>query len=120
MSRVVLNERGIKHLFSGKGAVGRIIDGKARLIHDHAKSNIQTRLVARSGDLEANLRMIKIDSADGYHVVVGTDAKHRGFAYARALETGINPETGEEMGFHESKAFMVPAVIQSGFRLRRA
>lgn len=132
MSRVVLNERGIKHLFSGKGAVGRIIDKKADLIYNNAKAVIQEKLVSRTGDLEAALRKVPRELPDGYHVAVGSDAQHRGFPYARALELGIDPTTGGPLlagntrGVDgpqvpvEDKAFMVPAVRKSGFRLRRA
>lgn len=127
MNRVVLYERGIKRLFTRQGSVGRIIDQKATLIENNARTIIQTKLVSRTGDLEAHLRKIPIDSPDGYHVAVGSDAQHRGFPYARALELGIDPTTGGPLlaGRNhnvpvEDKAFMVPAVKASGFRLRRA
>ena len=132
MSRVVLNEAGIRHLFSSKGAVGRIIDRKAALIESNARQIIQEKFVSRTGDLEAHLRKIPADLPDGYHVRVGSDAQHRGFPYARALELGIDPTTGGPLlggntrGTEgpnvpiEDKAFMVPAVRKSGFRLRRA
>jgi len=99
--------------------VGKIIDAKAEMIRAAALTNIQTKTSARSGDLEGSLRKIPIQG-DVYHVAVGSDATHRGFPYARALETGINPLTGAPMNFHENKSFMVPAVRSAGFRLRRA
>ncbi len=131
MSSVTLNERGIRKLFSREGAVGRMIDEKANLIEDNARNIIHTKLVSRSGDLEAQLRKVPRDLPDGYHVAVGSDAQHRGFPYARALELGIDPigggplrggntrggSPGVEVG---DKAFMVPAVRASGFRLRKA
>lgn len=132
MSYVVLYERGIKRLFTRQGPVGRIIDQKASLIEGNARNIIQTKLVSRTGDLEAALRKIPKDSPDGYHVVVGSDAQHRGFPYARALELGIDPFTGDPLRGGNTrqeggpqvevgdKSFMVPAVRKSGFRLRRA
>lgn len=132
MSHVVLNERGIRHLFSREGAVGRIIDAKAKLIEDNARTIIQSKFVSRTGDLEAGLRKVPIDSPEGYHVAVGSDAQHRGFPYARALELGIDPTTGGPLLAGntrspegptvpvEDKSFMVPAVRKSGFRLRKA
>lgn len=125
MSRVVLNERGIKHLFSRKGAVGRIIDQKANLIEEHAKSNIQTKITRRTGDLIDGMKKVEFDSPAGYHVVVGTHSEHTHgpsgpFPYARALETGIDPLSGAPMNYHHDFSFMVPAVRQAGFRLRRA
>lgn len=132
MSYVVLNERGIQRLFTRQGAVGRIIDHKAQLIEDNARTIIQSKFVSRTGDLEAHLRKVPLDSPQGYHVAVGSDAQHRGFPYARALELGIDPTTGGPLlGGNtkgpdgpsvvvEDKSFMVPAVRKSGFRLRRA
>jgi len=125
MSHVVLNERGIRHLFSRKGAVGRIIDNKAALIHDNALSNIQSKLQRRTGDLIEGLKKVPLEDATGYHVAVGTHSEHTHgpsgpFPYARALETGIDPLTGAPMNYHFDFAFMVPAVRQSGFRLRKA
>jgi hypothetical protein len=130
MSYVVLNERGIKRLFTRQGAVGRIIDQKAKLIEDNARTIIQSKFVSRTGDLEAGLKKVPLDSPEGYHVAVGSDAQHRGFPYARALELGINPITGGPLlggntrgpdgpqVLVEDKAFMVPAVLKSGFRRR--
>lgn len=132
MAHVVLYERGIKSLFRREGPVGQIVDKKADLILANARNVIQTKLVSRSGDLEAALRKIPRFEAGVYHAVVGSDAQHRGFPYARALELGIDPTTGGPLlggntrGVEgpkvpiEDKAFMVPAVRASGFRLRRA
>ena len=120
MSRTKINEQGIQRMLSFEGPIGRHVSFKARQIHRFARSNIQTKLDSRTGDLEAALRQIDLNDSTGYHVVVGTDAQHRGFPYARALETGRNPFTGEEMAFYRDTSFMVPAVISAGFRLRQA
>lgn len=119
MSHVVIYDDALKRvLTSRRGPVGNILMQKASVILGHARTNIQTRLVSRTGDLEAALRRVPIEDSSGFHVAVGTDAHHRGFPYARALETGINPQTGEPMAFQEDKSFMVPAVIAAGFRPR--
>lgn len=120
MSRVVLNNAGINHLLhSPTGPVAGIINRKAELIFQHAGANLRSKTSSRTGDLEASLRKIPRADPGGYHVVVGADATHRGFPYARALETGINPFTGEPMNFTEfSPGYMVPAVRQAGFRPR--
>lgn len=131
MSHVVLYERGIKRLFSKQGAVGRIIDTKADAIYRNAALIIQEKFASRTGDLEASLHKVPIDNPQGYHVAVGADAHHRGFPYARALELGIDPIGGGPLlGGNtkgqgpsvpiEDKAYMVPAVKRSGFRLRKA
>lgn len=127
MSRVVIHDAVLRRLLrSRQGPVGKIVDKKAKAIEGFARTNIHTKLVSRTGDLEAALRRIPIEDSAGYHVAVGSDAQHGAerpsgeFPYARALETGINPFTGESMGFKEDKSFMVPAVRQAGFRLRRA
>lgn len=119
MSRVEIYDSGIRHLFaSPTGSVAKIVREKASAIERNARTNMQTKLDSRSGDLEAALRQIPIPDPDGYRVVVGSDATHRGFPYARALETGVNPLTGEPMNFHKGTSFMVPAVEQAGFRRR--
>jgi hypothetical protein len=121
MSSVVIYERALNRLlYSRTGTVGRIIDQKADAIFKNAELNIQETFESRTGDLEGGLRKIPKESRTGYHVVVGSGATHRGFPYARALETGINPLTGAAMNFKEDKAFMVPAVKRAGFRLRKA
>ena len=123
MSYVVIYERALNRLlYSRTGPVGKIIDKKADAIFKNAELNIQEKFESRSGDLEGGLRKIPRESRAGlgYHVVVGSGATHRGFPYARALETGINPITGADMNFKEDKAFMVPAVRRAGFRLRKA
>ena len=125
MSYVVINDRALKRLLTSRsGPVGRIIDKKADLIETNARSNIQSTLQRRTGDLIEGLTKIPKEDATGYHVVVGTKAIHSHgqsgpYPYARALETGINPLTGEPT-VHRQFPFMVPAVTQSGFRLRRA
>lgn len=120
MSRVFIREAGVRKFFSDPhGPVATIINKHAEEIYQQARVNIMVTLDPRTGDLEASLRKIPFIGADGfYHVAVGADAQHRGFPYARALETGINPFTGEPMNFHESKAYMVPAVKAVGFSPR--
>ena len=121
MTHLVLNNSGIRHLFKNpRGPIAKVINEKAERIRSAAETNIKTKTSARSGDLEGALRKIPREGAEFYHVVVGSDATHRGFPYARALETGINPLTGADMNFKEDKSFMVPAVRSAGFRLRRA
>jgi hypothetical protein len=124
MSGVVIYERAMHRFLTKRtGPVAKIIDEKAERIRSAAETNLMTKTEARTGDLEGSLRKIPRDGPGGYHVVVGSDAKHRGFPYAKALETGINPLTGVEMNFKAGKlsfAFMVPAVRTAGFRLRRA
>lgn len=120
MSRVVINEAGVRHLFSNpRGPVARLIDQHAEEIFQQARVNILVGFDERTGDLDASLHKVHFTGPDGfYHVAVGADAEHRGFPYAKALETGINPFTGADMAFKEDKAYMVPAVQQAGFRRR--
>ena len=125
MSRVVLDEAGLRALLiSPGGPVSRHIQKKARQIHSHAFTNISTLTVERTGDLIGSLRMIGFDAADGHHVAVGADAihthgkKHGPFPYAKALETGHDPLTGRPMHYKKNFAYMIPAVLQSGFRPR--
>lgn len=119
MSRVVLYEKGIRNLFANpRGPVAKIVEEKARRIEQNALGNIQRRLDSRTGDLVQSMRRVPILDPRGYRVVVGADAQHRGFNYARALETRVNPDTGVPMNFHKETAFMIPAVRQSGFRPR--
>jgi hypothetical protein len=118
MSRVVLNNQGIRRLFSNpQGPVARIVNARADRILSNAERNINMNMDSRTGDLLGSLRKIPI-AAEVYHVVVGADAQHRRFPYALALETGKNPLTGEDMKFNYDYAYMVPAVRQSGFRQR--
>lgn len=119
MSRVVLNNQGIRRMFANpQGPVARIINVRAERIRAAAEHNIRMNTDSRTGDLLASLRKIPIADPEGYRVVVGADAKHRGFAYAKALETGVNPDTGAPMKFNFDYAYMVPAVASSGFRRR--
>lgn len=122
MSRVVIYDAALNRLLkSSTGPVARIIDGKAERIFQGARAQISQKYDSRTGDLEAGLRKIPRDTDQGYSVAVGSDATHRGFPYARALETGINPWTGEPMNIDSSKiGFMVPAVRAAGFRQRGA
>ena len=125
MSRVVLYEAGLNRLLrSPNGPVARHIDKKAAQIKQQAFGNISTRTRFRTGDLLGSLKSIPFEGPDGHHVAVGADAHHThgqsgAFPYARALETGINPLTGERMHYRRGPfAYMVPAVLQSGFRQR--
>lgn len=120
MSHVVINTAALNRLLKGPtGPVAKVINQKAESIFQHARSNIQSKIDSRTGDLEASLRKIPVNDPDGYRVVVGADATHRGFPYALALETGINPLTGAEMNFTDfAPGYMVPAVRQAGFRQR--
>lgn len=125
MSRVVLNEAGLNALLkSPTGPVSRFVQKKASQIHSHAFTNISTLTVKRTGDLLGSLRMIAFEGADGHHIAVGADAIHSHgksgpFPYARALETGIDPLSGAPMHYVNGPfAYMVPAVLQSGFRPR--
>lgn len=121
MSHTVIYGRAMHRFLTKRGGpVAKIIDEKAEKIRAAAETNIKTKTEARTGDLEGSLRKIPRDGPGGYHVVVGADATHREFPYAKALETGINPLTGAPMKFGNTKAFMVPAVRTAGFRLRRA
>lgn len=116
MSRTVLYEKGIQHLFSSpRGPVAKIIRGKADLIESNARKIIQSKYVSRTGDLEGRLRQVPISDPLLFRIAVGTDAQHRGFNYARALETG-QTDTGVELRVGEDKiGFMKPAVQASGF-----
>ena len=121
MSRVVIYDKGIRNLFfNSRGPVAKIIDHKARLIERNAHANIQRKFDSRTGDLLASLRKVpKTDLTAGYSVAVGADAQHRGFNYARALETGKNPDTGADMRFtNVEPGYMIPAVRSAGFRQR--
>jgi hypothetical protein len=105
------------------GPVARIINERADRIYRAAGSNIAQKMQERTGDLAGSLKTIPIHDPSGYRVVVGADAQHSHgksgpFPYARALETGINPLTGEPMHFRHDFSFMVPAVRSSGFRQR--
>lgn len=119
MSRVFIREAGIRRFFSDPNSpVAKIIDRYAQEIKLQALANIMVTFNPRSGDLEGALRTVPFIGRDGfYHVAVGTDATHRNFPYARALETGINPLTGEPMSFG-AKPYMVPAVEAVGFSRR--
>ena len=121
MSYVRLNERGITKLFSNpRGPVAMIIDHKARLIERNAREVIGRKYESRTGDLVEALRIVPINDPSLYRVAVGTDAQHRGFAYARALETGQTRD-GVEMKVAPAKVgFMKPAVQASGFIPRGA
>lgn len=127
MSRVVLNESGLNRLLlSPQGPVGRFVQRKATQIHSHAFTNINEKIDKRTGDLLGSLRMIAFDDQFGHHVAVGADAIHSHgksgpFPYAKALETGHDPLTGQSMGYRfgpTTFSYMIPAVEQSGFRRR--
>lgn len=120
MSRVVINNSGIQALFANpRGPVAKIINQKADLILRLGRQIASDKFESRSGDLDASFKRRELLDPAGYHVAVGADAQHRGFAYARALETGINPATGAPMNFkHVEPGFMVPAVQAAGFRRR--
>lgn len=117
MSRVVLNEAGIRHLFSNpQGPVAKIIREKANLIESHARANINSNFDSRTGDLAESLHQVEIQ-VEPFHIAVGANATHRGYPYALALETGINPLTGGAPT-HGKFPYMVPAVGQAGFTPR--
>lgn len=119
MSRVEIYDTALKRLLASRqGPVGRIVEQKAEAIFQAAQTNIAATFEPRTGDLQASLKKVPIEDEDGFHMAVGADAQHRGFPYARALETGVNPLTGEDMVFKEDKAYMVPAVVAAGFRQR--
>lgn len=119
MSRVILYEKGIRHLFANpRGPVAKIIHAKADRIESNARAIITSKYEARTGDLEGGLKQVDIPDPRGFRIAVGSGAQHRGFNYARALETG-QTEGGVELRISPAKVgFMVPAVQQSGFRRR--
>ncbi len=122
MSYVRINDVGIARLFTDtRGPVARHVDLRADRILENARLNIARKIDSRTGDLAASLKRSPVFSTRGGRMmaVVGADAKHRGFNYARALETGINPDTGAPMKFSGEFSYLVPAVRQSGFRQRR-
>lgn len=133
MSRVVIHDAAIKRLFANpNGPVAKLIKEKANAIESHARTNIQTKYVSRTGELEGSLHQVPFTGPDGsYHIAVGADAQHRGFPYARALELGKDPIGGGPLlggntqGGPPQKpvddkkiGYMVPAVRSAGFRER--
>lgn len=121
MSRVVIYDAGIRALFSNPlGPVAKIVHRFADRIEENARLNIRRTFDSRSGDLEESLHQVPIET-QVFHIAVGANATHRGFPYALALETGINPLTGGPMDRlnQGSYPYLVPAVRQSGFRQRR-
>lgn len=118
MSRVVIHHAALKHfLTSREGPVGRHVKKKANHIEREAEGIISAMFEVRTGDLADSLKQIPFDRDGVPHIAVGTNAVHRGYPYARALETGINPWDGGEAS-HGKHAYMVPAVIAAGFRQR--
>lgn len=120
MSRVVIYDAGIQALFvNPRGPVAKILNEKADTILELGRNIAAEKFESRSGDLEASFRKIEINDPGGYHIAVGNNAQHRGFAYARALETGINPVDERPMNFKNVEpGYMVPAVRAAGFRRR--
>lgn len=120
MSYVKLNNAGINAMFRNpRGPVAQRLHARADRIEAAARGNINKNMDSRTGDLLASLRKVPFQGVDGFfHIAVGADAVHRGFPYAKALETGINPLTGADMKFNFDYAYMVPAVTQAGFRRR--
>jgi hypothetical protein len=128
MSRVVINEPGMRKFFSDPhGPVAKIINERADEILRLGEQIARSKFERRSGDLFGSFRKIPFVAPDGYHVAVGNNARHRGFSYARALETGAD-ESGRPISIGTTRrgrstgktiGYMVPAVEQAGF-VRRA
>ena len=124
MSHSVLYEPALHNLLqSPTGPVSRHIDHKASQILNHAFNNIQSLTIKRTGDLLASVKKVPFEASDGHHVAVGADAVHSHgksgpFPYAKALELGRDPLSGRSMGYHRDFAYMIPAVLQAGFRPR--
>lgn len=115
MTRVVFHEGAMRHFFrSEEGPVGRYLARKA--------ANVTTRAheIApyRDGALDRHLRFVGMfEDERGLYAVVGTDAvSPRGdYPYPVALETGINPWTGEDAGYSQDFSFLEPALLEEGF-----
>lgn len=120
MSHVVIYDSGIAQMFKNpRGPVAKIINQKADTILRLGKQIAEQKFESRTGDLFASFKKVPLEGPDGYHVAVGNDAQHRGFAYARALETGED-QFGQPIKRGEGKlgGYMVPAVEQAGFTRR--
>lgn len=128
MSRVVLYESGIKKFFGDPaGPVAGIINKKADEILRLGEAIARSKFESRTGDLFSSFKKVPFVEPDGYHVAVGNNARHRGFSYARALETGAD-ENGRPITIGTTRrgrstgktiGYMIPAVEQAGF-VRRA
>jgi hypothetical protein len=98
MTRVVIHEAALRHLTRAQdGPTGIYLARKAAGVATRAHQNAAGRPGPRirSGDLQAHLRFAGMfENERGLYALVGTDAMHRGFAYPRALETGVAPGGG--------------------------
>jgi hypothetical protein len=126
--RLVFNESGMKRFFGDPaGPVAAHINKKAAQILTLGEQIAREKFQERSGLLFSSFRSVPFVDAEGYHVAVGNDAQHRGFSYARALETGFDEfgrpisigttKTGASTG--KTVGYMIPAVERAGF-VRRA
>lgn len=115
MTRVVFHEAAIRHYFrSEEGPVGRYLARKAVSVEQKARAHAEGH--QRSGDLLLHMRFVGMFENDrGLYAVVGTDATspRQGYPYPVALETGINPWTGEDAGYRYP--FLEPALEEEGF-----
>lgn len=111
---VIVHNAAIRRFFrSEEGPVGRWLARKASDVNDSAHNHAPFR----DGALIAHLRFAGIfQDAEGMYAVVGTDATspRQDFPYPVALETGINPWTGEYIGYGPYP-FLEPALIDNGF-----
>lgn len=114
MTRVVFHEGAMRRYFrSEEGPVGRYLAQKAININNRAFQHAPYR----DGDLQQHLRFVGMfEDAISLYAIVGTDATSpRGdYPYPVALETGIDPWTGEQVPY-DRQPFLEPALIEEGF-----
>lgn len=114
-ARVVFHEAAMRRFFrSEEGPVGRFLARKAGAVTDRAFAHSSGH--RRSGDLQSHLRFVGMfENEKGLYAVVGTDAvsPRLDYPYPVALETGIDPWTGEDAGYRYP--FLEPALIEEGF-----